>query len=95
MPTCSDATAGRTSWRSAPACRFRRDGVSEPILDAVRGVPAVAGIPGLDALSVSIGVAALQPPDEAWDSLVERADKALCRAKQEGRDRVVEAPAGD
>ena len=69
--------------------------VSEPILDAVRGVPAVAGIPGLDALSVSIGVAALQPPDEAWDSLVERADKALCRAKQEGRDRVVEAPAGD
>src|SRR5690606_25808983 len=38
-------------------------------------------------ISVSIGVTCLQP-DDSLDSLIARADRALYRAKQSGRDRV-------
>jgi len=43
-----------------------------------------------DHVTVSIGAATLMPGgSEGWDQLVERADKALYQAKQQGRDRVV------
>ncbi len=41
-------------------------------------------------VTASIGVATMMPAeDEGWKKLVERADKALYQAKQQGRDRVV------
>jgi diguanylate cyclase (GGDEF)-like protein len=43
-------------------------------------------------VSASIGVAALQPEDGGFDSLLSRADAALYRAKGAGRDRVMMAP---
>lgn len=43
---------------------------------------------GLPEFSASFGVAALRPGDDV-ESLVARADQAMYRAKQEGRDRVV------
>lgn len=42
----------------------------------------------LSHITASFGVAALQP-DEAVDALIERADKALYRAKEGGRNQVV------
>ena len=44
------------------------------------------GVPGV---SVSVGVAHAASADEPIDDLVERADKALLRAKRAGRDRVI------
>jgi diguanylate cyclase (GGDEF)-like protein len=44
-------------------------------------------------LSVSIGVAQWNPPDEDVSGLLRRADAALYRAKAQGRDRVVAAVA--
>lgn len=43
-----------------------------------------------DHVTISIGAATMMPGGSAgWDQLVERADKALYQAKQQGRDRVV------
>jgi diguanylate cyclase (GGDEF)-like protein len=42
-------------------------------------------------LTVSVGVAVAQAPDEAAEAVLERADQALYRAKHDGRDRVVVA----
>ena len=41
------------------------------------------------SLTVSVGVAALQPGEITWTDMLRRADTALYRAKREGRNRVV------
>ena len=46
------------------------------------------GVPGV---SVSVGVAVAESPDVALDVVIDEADRALYRAKREGRDRVVAA----
>jgi diguanylate cyclase (GGDEF)-like protein len=46
---------------------------------------------GVPAVSVSVGVAVAEAADEPIGYLVERADRALYRAKRAGRDRVVAA----
>jgi diguanylate cyclase (GGDEF)-like protein len=63
--------------------------IAERIRAAVaRLEPARLGHPG--PLTVSIGVAVLAPgSEESTDALLARADAALYRAKQAGRDRVV------
>lgn len=65
--------------------------IAQRIHAAVRGL----AMPHEDSdvaviVTASIGVATMMPTgNEGWDKLVERADKALYQAKQEGRDRVV------
>jgi two-component system, cell cycle response regulator len=46
---------------------------------------------GVQRVSVSIGVAVADSPDEPIEELIESADRALYRAKRAGRDRVVAA----
>jgi diguanylate cyclase (GGDEF)-like protein len=46
---------------------------------------------GVPRVSVSVGVAVADEPDEPIESLLETADRALYRAKRNGRDRVVAA----
>ncbi len=46
---------------------------------------------GLPAITVSIGVATNRPDEEKIDALMARADKALYRAKDEGRNRIAQA----
>jgi diguanylate cyclase (GGDEF)-like protein len=63
--------------------------VGERVRDAVRRLDlrpfGVAGV------SVSVGVAVAETSDEPIDDLLDRADRALYRAKRTGRDRVVAA----
>ncbi|MCF8482418.1 MAG: diguanylate cyclase [Rhodospirillum sp.] len=59
------------------------EGVAERIRQTVREHPFEAG----RRVTVSVGVAVLRPGDDP-DSLLHRADVALYRAKNEGRDRV-------
>lgn len=40
------------------------------------------------AMTVSVGVAALEPGDQKWEDILRRADEALYHAKQHGRNRV-------
>jgi diguanylate cyclase (GGDEF)-like protein len=61
--------------------------VGERVRQAVRELNlARIGVPGV---SVSVGVANATNPDEPIDSIMERADRALLRAKRAGRDRVI------
>ena len=46
---------------------------------------------GVDAVRVSVGVAVQAAPDQPIAELIEEADRALYRAKEAGRDRVVAA----
>ncbi|HEX2469319.1 MAG TPA: GGDEF domain-containing protein [Candidatus Limnocylindrales bacterium] len=63
--------------------------VGERVRAAVRGLDLRRlGVP---AVSVSIGVAVAERPDDAVESLIDIADQALYRAKRAGRDRVVAA----
>ncbi len=50
--------------------------------------------PAIQGLTVSIGVCALEPADGDIGALVNRADGAMYRAKQLGRDRVESCPEG-
>lgn len=61
--------------------------VGERVRQAVRDLDLRAlGVP---AVSVSVGVANAIAADESIDALVDRADRALLRAKRAGRDRVI------
>jgi diguanylate cyclase (GGDEF)-like protein len=63
--------------------------VGERIRAAVRGLD-VRRL-GVREVSVSVGVAVADEPDESIDTLIRTADRALYRAKRAGRDRVVAA----
>jgi diguanylate cyclase (GGDEF)-like protein len=61
--------------------------VGERVRQAVRDLDlGDIGVPGV---SVSVGVANATGPDEPIHALVDRADRALLRAKRAGRDRVI------
>jgi diguanylate cyclase (GGDEF)-like protein len=61
--------------------------VGERVRQAVRDLDlGDFGVPGV---SVSVGVANATSPDEPIHALVDRADRALLRAKRAGRDRVI------
>ncbi len=61
--------------------------VGERVRLAVRGLDL--GDIGVAGVSVSVGVANATSPEEPIDALVDRADRALLKAKRAGRDRVV------
>lgn len=64
-------------------------GLADRLRAAVSGLEVPVGDGAIVRVTVSIGVAATRPdldPPSAW-ALVERADRALYRAKREGRDR--------
>ncbi len=68
--------------------------IGERIRQNVRDMDlSEAGI--TDLVTVSVGVASGNRPDEPVEEIVERADRALYAAKRTGRDRVVEAWHGD
>ena len=50
---------------------------------------AVSGLPVNDRVTVSIGLATWEGPEDSLENMLARADQALYRAKAEGRDRVV------
>jgi diguanylate cyclase (GGDEF)-like protein len=50
---------------------------------------AVSGLPVNDRVTISIGLATWEGPEDSTENLIARADQALYRAKAEGRDRVV------
>lgn len=57
--------------------------IAERLREAVRDIPLRHNV----QITISIGIAHLQPGDE-MQSLVDRADKMLYQAKEQGRDRV-------
>ncbi len=67
--------------------------VALEIGERVRGSVAALDLSqlGIPAVSVSVGVAVGDRPDQPIDELVDDADQALYRAKRAGRDRVVAA----
>ncbi|MFN2388305.1 MAG: diguanylate cyclase [Actinomycetota bacterium] len=62
---------------------------AEKVRDAIRGEPFGNLDEEMILLTVSIGVASYPEHGDNFRSIVEAADRALYRAKQEGRDRVV------
>jgi diguanylate cyclase (GGDEF)-like protein len=68
-------------------------GVAVEVGERIRA--AVSGLDlrrlGVRGVSVSVGVAVADGPDEPIEELIETADRALYRAKRAGRDRVVAA----
>jgi diguanylate cyclase (GGDEF)-like protein len=69
------------------------DGVAAEVGERVRQAVGALDLRkhGVDRVSVSVGVAVAQGADEAIGQIVDRADRALYRAKRTGRDRVITA----
>jgi len=65
------------------------EGIGERVRSAVRALDL--GDVRVPAVSVSVGVAVQEAPDQPIAELIEAADRALYRAKKAGRDRVVAA----
>jgi diguanylate cyclase (GGDEF)-like protein len=63
--------------------------VGERIRSAVRALDLARF--GVAGVSVSVGVAVADAPDQSVEALIETADRALYRAKRAGRDRVIAA----
>lgn len=63
------------------------------VAEKIRLAVGHAPFPGVGHLTVSIGLAFCHGGGEPLATILERADKALYQAKQEGRDRVCVAPA--
>ncbi|MDD2708361.1 MAG: diguanylate cyclase [Verrucomicrobiae bacterium] len=65
--------------------------VAEWIRDGIeRQVARGAAVPGLERVTISIGVAVFRGEDDGMEALLKRADEALYRAKKRGRNRVEE-----
>ena len=47
------------------------------------------GLPSVDRVTLSIGLACWEGGDDTLDLMLSRADKALYQAKAEGRNRVI------
>lgn len=62
--------------------------LAQRLRDAVAKVPVALGDEKKLELTVSIGVAAISAPQETMQTLLKRADDALYRAKEAGRNRV-------
>jgi len=60
------------------------------LAERIRGLIPTLSLPGVGAVTISVGVAQLQPDDDL-NSLFQRVDRALYGAKEGGRDRVVQA----
>jgi diguanylate cyclase (GGDEF)-like protein len=69
------------------------DGVAAEVGERVRQAVGALDLRnhGVDRVSVSVGVAVAQGADEAIGQIVDRADRALYRAKRTGRDKVITA----
>ena len=63
-------------------------GVGQRVCERVRGADIVHAASSEGRMTVSIGVASLQPGDEDAEQMLRRADAALYRAKAAGRNRV-------
>ncbi len=64
--------------------------IGERLRQAIAGVPfEVDEKAGPLSITISIGVTTLEQADDSPDTLIKRADKALYRAKRDGRNRVV------
>ncbi len=61
---------------------------AHPLAERIRREVAAANFEVVGHITISLGVAQLQA-DDSIDNLIKRVDKALYRAKQEGRNRVV------
>ncbi|WP_075793127.1 GGDEF domain-containing protein [Massilia putida] len=62
-------------------------GIAERLREVVAGAPLAADGATV-AMTVSVGVAALDQQDHKWEDILRRADEALYHAKQHGRNRV-------
>ncbi|MEU8240174.1 diguanylate cyclase [Actinoplanes missouriensis] len=70
------------------------DGQAEALAERVREAVSAAPVPtqaGPVRVTISVGLARLEPGDASLDELLARADHALYRAKEAGRNRVVTA----
>ncbi len=65
--------------------------VAERLRKHIKEKPYIAGHAAITC-TVSIGIAQLSALDSGFDDMLKRADKALYRAKENGRDRIEAAP---
>jgi diguanylate cyclase (GGDEF)-like protein len=69
----------------AAAVDVRR--IADRLREQIAATPLMAG--GVPVrLTVSVGIAALEPGDQQWEDMLRRADDALYHAKKSGRNRV-------